>query len=166
MAKPRPQVPAAIVARLRAACLRLPEGYEEAAWVGTRWCVRKKTFAHVLMIAEGWPPVYARAAGNDGPLCVVTFQSPGRAIDPHTYKQTPYFCPPWQPNIVGRVLDARTDWDDAARELAVSYCMLAPKALAEQVRRRLAAAPLALPPSLKARRKRRSRLPSALEREG
>ena len=69
-----PQVPNAILARLRKACLALPEAHEEQAWVGTRWRIRKETFAHVLMIAEGWPPVYARAAGTDGPVCVLTFR--------------------------------------------------------------------------------------------
>ena len=72
-----PQVPSAILAKLRKACLALPEAHEEQAWVGTRWRIRKETFAHVLMIADGWPPVYARAAGTDGPVCVLTFQSPG-----------------------------------------------------------------------------------------
>ena len=39
-------VPADILAGLRAACLALPDAYEEQAWAGTRWCVRKRTFAH------------------------------------------------------------------------------------------------------------------------
>jgi len=55
-------VPDNILAKLRLACLDLPEAYEESAWVGTRWMVAKKNFAHVLMIDGGWPPAYARAA--------------------------------------------------------------------------------------------------------
>lgn len=43
MPRKHPQVPAAVLARLRAACLALPDAYEEQAWVGTRWMVRKKT---------------------------------------------------------------------------------------------------------------------------
>ena len=50
-----------IVARLRSMCLALPEAYEEQAWVGTRWRIRKRTFAHVLTIDAGWPP---RTAGG------------------------------------------------------------------------------------------------------
>src|SRR5687767_1364675 len=38
--------PDALVARLRPICLALPDAYEEKAWAGTRWMVRKKTFAH------------------------------------------------------------------------------------------------------------------------
>ena len=41
--------------RRRLTCLDLPEAYEEQAWAGTRWMVRKKNFAHVLMIDRGWP---------------------------------------------------------------------------------------------------------------
>lgn len=130
----QPQVPSAIVARLRKACLALPEAYEEQAWVGTRWRVRKETFAHVLMIADGWPPVYARAAGTGGPVCVLTFQSQGPRVDPETYSRAPYFRPLWRPDIVGRVLDARDDWGDIAKLLTASYCLLAPKKLAASVR--------------------------------
>jgi hypothetical protein len=66
-------VPLEVVAKLRSVCVALPEAYEEQAWVGTRWRIRKRTFAHVLMIDSGWPPVYARAAGSNGPITVMTF---------------------------------------------------------------------------------------------
>jgi hypothetical protein len=66
--------PAPILATLRSMCLGLPEAHEELAWVGTRWCVRKRNFAHVLPIDAGWPPAYARAAGSDGPVTVLTRQ--------------------------------------------------------------------------------------------
>jgi hypothetical protein len=73
----RPEVPKTVLTRLRKACLALPEVREEQAWVGTRWRIRKETVAYVLMIADGWPPVYARAAGTDGPVCVLTFPVAG-----------------------------------------------------------------------------------------
>jgi hypothetical protein len=41
---------------LRSLCLGLPESHEESAWVGTRWRIRARTFAHVLTIDAGWPP--------------------------------------------------------------------------------------------------------------
>ena len=43
-------VPEGIEARLRTICLALPDAYEQQAWVGVRWMVRNKTFAHVLGI--------------------------------------------------------------------------------------------------------------------
>jgi hypothetical protein len=139
LSRRHPQVPNAILAKLRKACLALPETREEQAWVGTRWCIRKETFAHVLMIADGWPPVYARVAGTDGPACVLTFQSLGPRVDPETFSRAPYFRPLWRPDIVGRILGSDVDWDDIARLLTVSYCLLAPKKLAEQVRSEQAA---------------------------
>jgi hypothetical protein len=50
-----------VLVRIRLVCLDLPEVTEEIAWTGVRWCVGKKNFAHVLTIAEGWPPAYAKA---------------------------------------------------------------------------------------------------------
>ena len=46
-------IPPAILTRLRSMCLALPEAYEEQAWVGTRWCIRKKNFA------PGWHENYS-----------------------------------------------------------------------------------------------------------
>lgn len=134
-----PQVPNAILARLRKACLALPETREEQAWVGTRWCIRKETFAHVLMIADGWPPVYARVTGTVGLACVLTFQSLGPRVDPDTYARSPYFRPLWRPDILGRFLDSEVDWRDITKLVTASYCLLAPKKLAEAVRSRQAA---------------------------
>ncbi len=55
MAAQRPDVPREFASALRSICLELPEAYEQSAWVGTRGCVRKKNFPHVLMISSGWP---------------------------------------------------------------------------------------------------------------
>lgn len=127
----RPDAPPEIVARLRSVCLALPEAVEERAWAGTRWCVRKKNFAHVLMIAAGWPPAYAKAAASDGPVCVMTFRSPLPELDAFAYTGSPFFRPGWWPDIVGMVLDDRTDWDAVAGLVTESYCRLAPKKLAQ-----------------------------------
>jgi hypothetical protein len=129
----RPQVPSDIVARLRAVCRALPETREEAAWVGTRWRVRDKTFAHVLMIAGGKPAAYAQAARTDGPACVVTFRTLDRQFDPVDFEAPPFFRPVWFPNIVGALLDEATDWDQLAAFLEVSYRVMAPKKLAEML---------------------------------
>ncbi|MEP7243808.1 MAG: MmcQ/YjbR family DNA-binding protein [Gammaproteobacteria bacterium] len=128
-----PQVPREILTQLRATCLELPEASEEQAWVGMRWTIRKKNFAHVLMIDAGWPPAYARAAGTDGPACVLTFRSQGREFEPTSFGHAPYFRPVWFPNIVGMVLDAGADWDKVAGYLIVSYRVLAPQKLIERI---------------------------------
>lgn len=122
-------VPPEIIAKLRLVCLDLPEAREESAWVGTRWVVRKKNFAHVLMIDAGWPPAYARAARSNGPICVLTFRSPSLVLDAPRFERPPFFRPVWWPNIAGMVIDATVDWDEVASLLVRSYCVLAPKKL-------------------------------------
>lgn len=133
MATKHPEVQHHVITELRSVCLELPEVDEEPAWVGRRWRVRKKTFAHVLMIDSGWPPAYARAAGSDGPLCVLTFRSRGREFEPPGFAHYPFFRPLWFPNIVGMVLDDHVDWDRVARLVVDSYRVLAPKKLAKLV---------------------------------
>jgi hypothetical protein len=130
----RKQVPQEIVARLSAICLALPEAAEEAAWVGTRWKIRGKTFAHVLAIEAGWPPAYAEAAGTAGPAVVLTFRSMLPEVDDRAFRSPPFFKPVWWPDIAGMVLDAGTDWDDVAKLVAGSFRMLAPKKLAGDLR--------------------------------
>ena len=112
------EVPREIVARLQLTCLDLPEAYEEPAWVGTRWLVRKKVFAHVLMINRGWPPAYAKAAkingsingstggstdgSTDAPVCVVTFRLLPPALKDSRFERPPFSCPCGFPTSPGR----------------------------------------------------------------
>ncbi len=81
----------------------------------------------------GWPPAYARAAGSDGPINVVTFRSSGAELAALGHAGHPFFLPGWFPNIVGMVIDAGVDWDEVAELLTESYCVLAPKKLVELV---------------------------------
>jgi hypothetical protein len=121
--------PPDLVARLRGMCLALPEVDEEQAWVGTRWRVRTKTFAHVLMIATGWPPAYARAAADDGPLCVLMFRARGEELARLRRCGRPYFAPPWRADEVGVAIDDSTDWDEIAELVRESYRIRAPRRL-------------------------------------
>ena len=128
-------VPQDILAKIRLACLDLPEAYEETAWAGTRWMVSKKNFAHAVTIDGGWPPAYAKAAGTKGPACVLTFRAPLAALQAPRYKRHPFFRPPWFANIAGIFIDADTDWDDVTALVVESYCVLAPRKLAALVER-------------------------------
>jgi hypothetical protein len=123
-------IPAAVLARLRAICGRLPEAVEEAAWTGRRWRVRSKTFAHVVGIADGWPPAYARAARRDGPLHVLTFESSGPELEALTAAGAPFFKPPWRRGVVGLVLEEPVDWREVGELVTDSYRLLAPNRLA------------------------------------
>jgi hypothetical protein len=90
-----PKVPSKILAKVRTICMRLPDAYEEPAWVGTRWMIRKKNFAHIVAIAGGWPPAYARAAASDGPLVVLTFRAPDVLRDVLRDADPRFFVPEW-----------------------------------------------------------------------
>lgn len=131
----RREVPADVVATVRRACTRLPESVEEIAWVGTRWRIRTATFAHLVLIDGGWPPMYAHTFGDDGPVTVLTFQSAGEELDAFGRIGHPFVRPPWRPGIVGMVLDHSTDWDEVAELVTDSYCLLAPQRLAALVER-------------------------------
>jgi hypothetical protein len=125
----RAEVAPEILAALRERCLALPEVREERAWAGIRWCIRTKNFAHVVEIADGWPPAYARAAGSDGPLTVLTFRSSGEELAVLSAAGPPFFKPVWFADIVGLALHDGTDWDEVGELVTDSWRVLAPKEL-------------------------------------
>lgn len=131
----RPDVPAHVLGRLRAICLALPDAYEEQAWVGTRWMVRKKTFAHVLGISDEYPPAYARDAPFVGDATVLTFRSDGQELDALVAGGHPFYKPRWHPQIVGMVVEDTVDWDELTELLTESYCLRAPRKLGALVPR-------------------------------
>lgn len=126
-------VPVEILDRLRPVCLGLPETYEQSAWVGTRWRIRQRTFAHVFTLDPEDERVFARAAAVDQPACGLTFRATADEIDALVSGGSPYYKPTWAPDVVGMLLDDRTDWDEVGELLTESYCMLAPGKLATRV---------------------------------
>lgn len=126
-------VPDEVLAALRAICGALPETVEEPAWVGIRWRVRTKTFAHVLTIDDGRPQAHARAAGTDGPVTVLTFRSSGEELDVFRRLGPPYFFGGWGRDVVGVMLDGQVGWDEIRELVTESYCTLAPQKLARAV---------------------------------
>jgi hypothetical protein len=107
-------VPPEIVARLRTVCLGFPEAHEEQAWTGTRWRIRKRTFAHVLAIDSAWPPAYAKAIAPDGPVTVLTMRAPIPELDALTSSGHPFYRPQWGHNVLGMIIDSDTDWPEVA----------------------------------------------------
>ena len=122
-----------LLAQLREICLTLPEVTEERAWVGTRWCIRSKTFAHVVPILDGWPPAYAKAVGSKGPLTILTFRATSAEHAALRATGWPFFVPAWWPDIAGVVLDDGTDWNEVAELVTDSYRLLAPRKLGAAV---------------------------------
>jgi hypothetical protein len=121
------QIPQHLISKLRTICMALPAAYEEPAWVGTRWCIAKKNFAHVIMIKDGHPPNYAKAANSNGPHCILTFRSDLAEYDPAIFQHDPYFKPVWFRNIAGMKLDRDSNWNTVKDHIEASYRLLAQK---------------------------------------
>lgn len=117
----RPDVPVAVLRRLRAICRALPECREQDAWVGVRWRVASSTVCHVF-------------GGEDGRIRI-TFRAEPDEVLALEHMGEPYFRAGWGSNVVGLLLDADTDWGELGELLTDSYLLLAPRRLAEQVQR-------------------------------
>jgi len=119
------------LAKLRAICLPLRGCYEEAAWVGTRWMVRKRNFAHLVEIRDGRPPAYARAAGSAGPLTVLTFRTTDMLRDALRDAGSRFFVAEWGTRwgtkVVGIKLTGRIDWNEVETLVVESHHLLAPR---------------------------------------
>lgn len=126
-------VDAATVTRLGEICTAFPGVVEEEAWRGTRWRIRGRTFAHVLPLTHGSPPSYAAAAGIDGSAIILTFQITAVERDLFTQLGLPYWAVRWGRDVGGIVLGDDTDWGEIAELLTDSYCLLAPRKLADLV---------------------------------
>ena len=124
-------VPDEVTARVRALCLALPDAYEEKAWVGSRWMVRTKTFAHVLGVEDA-----------DAHLVVLAFRAAGEELEALRHAGHPFTVLGWGRDAMGLVLDAQTDWDEVRELVTESFRVMAPKKLAA----RLADPPTDAPP--------------------
>ena len=91
------------------------------AWVGTRWRVGSATVAHVF-------------GGEDG-LFRLTFRAEPDEVMALAHLGDPYFKASWGSDVVGLLIDERTDWTELAELLTDSYCIQAPERLAAQVER-------------------------------
>jgi hypothetical protein len=119
------EVPGHIEVRPRALCLDLHEAYEERAWVGTRWMVRKRTFAHVLGVEDA----------SEGSLVVLAFRSLGEELEVLRNAGRPFLVLGWGRDAIGMVLDDTTDWDEVREVVTESYCAMAPQKLVALVER-------------------------------
>lgn len=121
---------AAVVARLGATALALPDAHEEDAWTGIRWRVRAKTFAHVMVAQEGFESSFRAITGIADPTTVLTFRASGEELLALVHAGLPFYKPPWSPTIVGMVIDDDTDWAEVTDLVTESYRICAPQRLA------------------------------------
>src|SRR5215218_4142014 len=114
-----------VLERLRACCLALPDAAEEQAWVGRRFVVRKRNFAHVFAMCDERGVVST----------IMAFRSPDEERDALVASGHPFFLLGWGRDAVGMVLEDGTDWEEVRELVTESYCVLAPKKLVALVDR-------------------------------
>jgi predicted DNA-binding protein (MmcQ/YjbR family) len=110
------------IARVRALCLALPEAFELEAW-------EHPTFR----VGTGRGKIFCTAA-EDGSS--ITVKADPIERDAVLAQGEPFYVPPYVGHrgwLGVRTEDPRTDWDEVAELIATSYCLVAPKRLAEQV---------------------------------
>ncbi|QDP97893.1 MmcQ/YjbR family DNA-binding protein [Microlunatus elymi] len=117
----RPEVPAALLRRIRTVIDRFPECIEQDAWIGVCWRIRQQTVAHVF--------------GGEDQLFRITFRAEPDEVAAFEHLGPPYFKTDWGSNVVGLVLDRETDWRELRELLTDSYCIQAPMKLAGRLRR-------------------------------
>ena len=122
-------VPPAAAGRLRVICAELPEAYEEPAWIGLRWRIRRRTFLHVYT-TDGRGSAYVDVGG---PAVLMTFRAPPEELAALAQAGPPFFRADWAPNVVGVVLDDETDWLEVAELVRDSYRVQAPRHLVSRL---------------------------------
>lgn len=116
-----------VVGRLRVICGELPEAYEEPAWIGLRWRIRRRTFLHVYT-TDGRRSAYI---DMDDPAILMTFRAPPGELAALAHAGPPFFRADWGVNVVGMVLDDETDWVEVAELVTDSYRVQAPRRLCD-----------------------------------
>ena len=130
-----PDLPPELVARLGKVCLELPDAYEEDAWIGVRWRVRKQTFAHILPADREWLQALAASDRPGDVRGVLTFRSQDPERDVLIRSGLPFFKVDWGEDVIGLLLSDQPDWQEIRELLTESYCLRAPKKLVTLVDR-------------------------------
>lgn len=120
---------------MRAICLSLPETYEEPAWIGVRWRVRKRTIAHLLTVDEKKTTVLKGAFDLEGEVTALTFRVPGEDLLALKEAGYPFVHAGWGRDVMAMHVTEQTDWDEVAELLTESYCTMAPAKLIARVER-------------------------------
>lgn len=126
-------VPPEILDRLRPICAALPETYEEPAWIGVRWRIRKRTLAHVYVPDPERHLVYAQHLIAGEPAVMMTFRVPADELNGLTGSGFPFFRAGWGHNVAGVILGDHTDWTEITELLTDSYGEMAPKFLVARI---------------------------------
>jgi predicted DNA-binding protein (MmcQ/YjbR family) len=108
--------------KVRKLCLALPEAFEVEAW-------ERPTFR----VGSGRGKIFCMAAADGSS---VTMKADPIEREALLDQGDPYYFPPYVGGkgwIGVRLDDIHTDWVEVAELIATSYCLIAPKLLAQQV---------------------------------
>jgi predicted DNA-binding protein (MmcQ/YjbR family) len=111
-----------LIGRVRALCLALPQTFELETW-------DHPTFR----VGGGRGKIFCIAATDGSSVNLKADPIEREAL---LAQGEPFFVPPYVGvrGWVGiRLDDPRTDWEEVAELIATSYCLIAPKRLAEQI---------------------------------
>lgn len=128
-------LPPALLDPVRAICSSLPEAYEENAWIGVRWRVRKRTIAHLLTVDESRTTVLKGAFDLSGEVTALTFRVPADEVLALKQVGYPFVHAGWGRDVMAMHVTEQTDWGEVAELITESYCLLAPAKLVAQVDR-------------------------------
>lgn len=128
-------LPPELLDRVRSICLALPEVYEEPAWIGVRWRVRKRTVAHLLSVDERETSVLKGAFDLEGEVTAVTFRVPGEELLALREAGYPFAYAGWGRDVMAMHVTEQTDWDELGELITESFCLLAPQKLVKQIPR-------------------------------
>lgn len=109
-------VPSWILDGVRLICAGLPQAYEEPAWVGVRWRIRKRTFVHVRPVP----------AASDDVTTLMQFRAAGEEFHVLTSMGFPFSRAGWGLDVVNMVFAPAVDWSEVRELLTESYRILAP----------------------------------------
>ncbi len=110
------------IKRVQTLCLALPEAFEVETWGHPTFRVR-----------SGRSKIFCTAATDGSSITVKADSSERDALLAHG---APFFIPPYVGTkgwIGVRSDDSQADWQEIAELIATSYCLIAPKRLAQRV---------------------------------
>jgi hypothetical protein len=122
-----------VLSRIQAICSALPEAYEQDAWIGVRWRIRSRTFAHVFAFDLPRHPHYADVVQPGDAPSLMQFRVPLADLQGLVAGGYPFFKADWGHDVAVMVLDDAVDWAEVAELLTESYRMLAPKKLSAAI---------------------------------
>jgi hypothetical protein len=127
-------LPEGVVERLRTICAGLPQVTEEEAWLGVRWRVRQRTVVHVMSIDAERTTVLKGAFDVPEPYVAIALKATAEEWQALVAQGYPFAASTWGHNIIAMHVTDSTDWQEVAELVTESYCLLAPRGLAAQVR--------------------------------